>query len=76
VLYLVVDNILDPEGEETQEFYILAYGYAGQLPVLRETESDDAVSVSGSLLRQLSFLRSAASPDAAAFLTAVDTNHK
>jgi len=29
VLYLVVDNILDPEGEETQEFYVLAYGYAG-----------------------------------------------
>mgnify|MGYP006286097847 CR=1 FL=1 len=29
VLYIVVDNILDPEGEETQEFYVLAYGYAG-----------------------------------------------
>lgn len=29
VLYLVVDNILNPEGEETQEFYVLAYGYAG-----------------------------------------------
>jgi len=29
VLYLVVDNILDPEGEESQEFYVLAYGYAG-----------------------------------------------
>jgi len=29
VLYLVVDNILDPEGDEAQEFYVLAYGYAG-----------------------------------------------
>ena len=29
VLYIVVDNILDPEGEEAQEFYVLAYGYAG-----------------------------------------------
>jgi hypothetical protein len=29
VLYIVVDNILDPEGDETQEFYVLAYGYAG-----------------------------------------------
>lgn len=29
VVYIVVDNILDPEGEETQEFYVLAYGYAG-----------------------------------------------
>ena len=29
ILYLVVNKILNPDNEETQEIYALAYGYAG-----------------------------------------------
>ena len=29
VLYVVIDNLRDPEGEESQEIYALAYGYSG-----------------------------------------------
>ena len=29
VFYVVIDNLRDPEGEESQEIYALAYGYSG-----------------------------------------------